>query len=189
MDVVIGRDRAKRSKIIKQADVVALLALLPEEFPGDMGTANFHYYAPRCGHGSSLSRAMHGIAAARLGASELALEFFRQTAAIDLADNSVAIDGGLHIAALGGIWQMAVFGFAGLSLYSDNLAFDPRLPAGWRSLSFRVQWRGRCVRIAIEQETRSLEATLEFGGAMTLVVGGNAYDLHSGATIRCTSSG
>jgi trehalose/maltose hydrolase-like predicted phosphorylase len=188
MDVVIGRDRTQRSKIIKQADVVALLALLPEEFPGDMGMANFNYYAPRCGHGSSLSRAMHGIAAARLGASELALDFFRQTAAIDLADNCVAIDGGLHIAALGGIWQMAVFGFAGLSLNSNSIAFNPRLPAGWRRLCFRVQWHRRCVRIAIEQGTQSLEATLESGEAMKLVVGGNAYDLHSGATIRCTSS-
>src|SRR5262249_38051584 len=31
MDVVLGRERTQRSKIIKQADVVALLGLLPEE--------------------------------------------------------------------------------------------------------------------------------------------------------------
>ena len=55
-----------------------------------------------CGHGSSLSRAMHGFVAARLGCSEMALRHFRQTAAIDLADTHVAIDGGVHIAALGG---------------------------------------------------------------------------------------
>ena len=36
-------------KVIKQADVVALLGLLPEEFPGDSGRANFRYYEPRCG--------------------------------------------------------------------------------------------------------------------------------------------
>jgi hypothetical protein len=74
------------------------------------------YYEPRCGHGSSLSRAMHGFVAARLGYSEMALRYFRQTAAIDLADTHVAIDGGVHIAALGGVWLTAVFGFAGLSL-------------------------------------------------------------------------
>ena len=86
------------------------------------GTANFHYYEPRCGHGSSLSRAMHGLVAARLGYSEMALRYFRQTAAIDLADTHVAIDGGVHIAALGGVWLTAVFGFAGLSLRSDGVA-------------------------------------------------------------------
>ena len=135
--------------MIKQADVVALLGLLPEEFVGETGAKNFDYYEPRCGHGSSLSRAMHGIVAARLGHSEMALRYFRQTAAIDLADTHVAIDGGVHIAALGGIWMTAVFGFAGLSLRSDGIALDPQLPANWRSLGFSVQWRGRRLRIKI----------------------------------------
>ncbi len=67
MDVVLGRERTRRSQVVKQADVVALLALLPEEFAGDTGARNFRYYEPRCSHGSSLSRAMHGLVAARLG--------------------------------------------------------------------------------------------------------------------------
>ena len=74
--------------MIKQADVVALLGLLPDEFLGETGIANFQYYEPRCGHGGSLSRAMHGLVAARLGYSEMALSYFRQTAAIDLAGYS-----------------------------------------------------------------------------------------------------
>ena len=37
----------------------------------------------------------------------MAPRYFRQTAAIDLADTHVAIDGGIHIAALGGVWLMA----------------------------------------------------------------------------------
>ena len=37
MDVVLGRERTQKSQVVKQADVVALLALLPEEFPGDIG--------------------------------------------------------------------------------------------------------------------------------------------------------
>lgn len=37
MDVVLGRGRTQRSKVVKQADVVALLALLPEEFVGETG--------------------------------------------------------------------------------------------------------------------------------------------------------
>jgi trehalose/maltose hydrolase-like predicted phosphorylase len=76
MDVVLGRERTQRFQVVKQADVVAHLALLPEEFAGETGAANFHYYEPRCGHGSSLSRAMHGLVAARLGYSEMALGYF-----------------------------------------------------------------------------------------------------------------
>ena len=56
MDVILGPERMRRSKVVKQADVVALLGLLPEEFRGETGTKNFQYYEPRCSHGSSLSR-------------------------------------------------------------------------------------------------------------------------------------
>ena len=67
IDVVIGRERTQRSQVVKQADVVALLALLPDEFPGAMARANFRHYEPRCAHGSSLSAGMHALVAARLG--------------------------------------------------------------------------------------------------------------------------
>ena len=67
IDVVIGRERTPRSQVIKQADVVALLALLPGEFPNAAAGANFRYYEPRCAHGSSLSAGIHALVAARLG--------------------------------------------------------------------------------------------------------------------------
>jgi trehalose/maltose hydrolase-like predicted phosphorylase len=184
MDVVLGRDRTQRSQVIKQADVVALLGLLPEEFVRETGAENFRYYEPRCGHGSSLSRAMHGMVAARLGYSEIALRYFRQTAEIDLADTHVAIDGGVHIAALGGIWLTAVFGFAGLSLHSDGIAVNPQLPANWRGLGFSLQWRGRRLRIRIEQAGQRLEATLEAGQPMTLVVSGEPHELRRDQMLR-----
>jgi trehalose/maltose hydrolase-like predicted phosphorylase len=170
MDVVLGRERTQRSKVIKQADVVALLGLLPEEFPGDSGRANFRYYEPRCGHGSSLSGAMHGLVAARLGDSDLALRYFQDAVAIDLADNHTTIAGGLHMASLGGTWMTAVFGFAGLSLQSDGIGFDPKLPTGWTALKFGIQWRGRRLRIGIDGAEQLFHATLEAGDPMAVFV-------------------
>jgi trehalose/maltose hydrolase-like predicted phosphorylase len=184
MDVVLGRERTQRSQVIKQADVVALLGLLPDEFAADTGRANFHYYEPRCGHGSSLSRAMHGFVAARLGYSEMALRYFQQTAAIDLADTHVAIDGGVHIAALGGVWLTAVFGFAGLALRGDGVAVDPQLPTNWSSLGFGLQWRGRSLTIRIDQAKQCLKATLEEGEPMTLVVSGTSHQLTRDQALR-----
>ena len=128
MDVVLGRERTQRSKVVKQADVVALLGLLPEEFPGDSGRANFRYYEPRCGHGSSLSGAMHGLVAARLGDTDLALRYFQQAAAIDLADNHTTIAGGLHMAALGGTWLTAILGFAGCHCGTTEIASIQNCP-------------------------------------------------------------
>jgi len=180
MDVVLGRERMKTAQVVKQADVVALLALLPAEFEGKAAEANFDYYAPRCSHGSSLSAAMHGLAAARLGRSDLALHFFRQTSAIDLADTHAAIDGGIHVAALGGIWMMAVLGFAGLSTNEAGVCLEPQLPLAWQSLSFRIQWRSRHISIRIG---RVIEVVLESGEPMAVTVRNTLYQLHQGQTL------
>jgi trehalose/maltose hydrolase-like predicted phosphorylase len=188
IDVILGPELTRRSQVVKQADVVALLALLPDEFPGDTAGKNFGYYAPRCGHGSSLSRTMHGVVAARLGKTEAALKYFSETSAIDLEDNNAAIDGGVHIAALGGIWMMAVFGFAGLSIHADHLSLSPSIPAAWNNLRFGLQWRGRRLRIKIEQATSVVEVTLEFGEPMTLVVRGETFALSCTQSLRIVNS-
>ena len=184
MDVVIGRERTQKTQVVKQADIVALLALLPEEFPGEMAAKNFRYYEPRCGHGSSLSASMHGVVAARIGDTEMALQYLRQSAAIDLSDNVVGIGGGVHIAALGGNWQVPVLGFAGLATRSDGISLDPKLPSAWRKLSFAVQWRGRSLRIRIDQEEKIAEAQLEGGEPMTLAMRGHTYELRRGHPVR-----
>jgi trehalose/maltose hydrolase-like predicted phosphorylase len=185
MDVVLGRERTQRSRVIKQADVVALLGLLPEEFPGDSGRANFRYYEPRCGHGSSLSGAMHGLVAARLGDSDLALRYFQHAVAIDLADNHTTIAGGLHMAALGGTWLTAVFGFAGLSLQSDGIAFNPKLPASWTALKFGIEWRGRRLRIGIDGTEQLLRATLEAGDPMAVFVKDRRQEVRCDQAMVC----
>lgn len=143
MDVLLGRERTQRSKVIKQPDVVMLIHLLWERFPPDVRRRNFEYYEPRCGHGSSLSPAIHALVAARLGKAALAERYFRQAAEIDLADNMGNASGGIHAATMGGLWQAAAFGFAGLRLTEDGPELRPRLPRAWHRLSMRIQWRGR----------------------------------------------
>ncbi len=182
MDVVLGTARTQASQVVKQADVVGLLMLLPEAFAGQAAAVNYAYYEPRCSHGSSLSRAMHGVAAARLGLSREALAFFRQTSAIDMADSHAAIDGGIHVAALGGVWQIAVLGFAGVSLQEDHLAFDPILPDGWASMDFPLQWRGRHLRIHIEATPPVVTIILRAGDPMAVKIFGNLHDLSSAVT-------
>jgi trehalose/maltose hydrolase-like predicted phosphorylase len=184
MDVVLGRERTQRSKVIKQADVVALLALLNDTFDTRVHEANFDYYEPRCGHGSSLSRGLHAVVAARLGKLELAERYFRATAAIDLGDRVGASAGGVRIAALGALWQAAMFGFIGLTPRPDGLAFNPRMPAAWRAVTCRVRWCGRCVQVRLEQATRRLTAILEQGDPLTVLVNGEARVLRPGQPVN-----
>jgi kojibiose phosphorylase len=142
MDVLLGRERIQRSQIIKQPDVVMLLYLLRDRYPADVQAANFRYYEPRTSHGSSLSPPIHACVAAQLGDVDLALRYFRQTADIDLSNTMGNAAGGVHAAALGGLWQAVTFGFAGLSLSDGGPRLQPRLPAAWRGLRFQVQWGG-----------------------------------------------
>jgi trehalose/maltose hydrolase-like predicted phosphorylase len=188
MDVVLGRERTQQSQVVKQADVVALLGLLPDEFKGEAAAVNFRYYEPRCSHGSSLSPAMHGLVAARLGYTEMALGFLRKTADIDLADTQVATDGGIHIAALGGIWMLTVLGFAGLSLRDDGIDIDPHLPGDWHRLTFRVQWRGRCLKIRIDQNKQIVGCTLEAGEPMMFSVRGRRDELCRGDALQVSTA-
>ena len=183
MDVVLGRERTQTAQIIKQADVVALLALLPDEFADGAARPNFSYYEPRCSHGSSLSAALHGVAAARLGQAELAMRFFRQASATDLADTHAAIDGGVHIAALGGMWMMAVLGFAGLAVEKTGLSFNPQLPDVWHRLAFSVQWQGRHVSVSIDGAERTLQATLTSGAPMMITLGEGQHRLSAEAPL------
>jgi trehalose/maltose hydrolase-like predicted phosphorylase len=95
----------------------------------------------------------------------MGLSYLREAAAtdLDLDPNSA---GGVRIAGLGALWQSIVLGFAGVDLMGDKLGIDPKLPPLWRSLSFRVCWRGRSVAIHITPAI--VQATLIQGEAMEM---------------------
>lgn len=185
MDVLLGRERIQGSQVIKQADVVMLLALLWEEFSPAAREANFRYYEPRCGHGSSLSPATHALVAARLGDLELAWRYFHQAASIDLDDTMGSAGLGIHSAALGGLWQAVVMGFAGMELCPDGLRFEPRLPPAWQRLQFPVQWRGRLLRVDVQREAGTVTVSLERGQPMRVYIGAVELLLRAGTAATC----
>jgi trehalose/maltose hydrolase-like predicted phosphorylase len=183
IDVVIGRERTRGAQVVKQADVVALIALLPDAVPGVMAETNFRHYEPRCAHGSSLSAAMHALVAARLGDAEMALRYLRETAALDL-DPDPNSAGGIRIAGLGGLWQAVVLGFGGVELAGERLRIDPRLPPQWQALSFRVCWRGR--RVSVRLAARTVEAALASGEAMEVSIAGVTRQLVPGTKLEAS---
>ena len=179
MDVVLGRERTQASQVIKQADVVALIALLPEAFPEGAAEANFRYYEPRCAHGSSLSPATHALVAARLGDCDLALRYLHRIIGFDQEPGAA---GGVRIAGLAGLWQAVVLGFAGLDLSGDVLSLDPKPPPDWRSLSFHVRWRGRLVSVRIDDA--GAHVALVEGAPMEVRLCGVSRTLSSGAALE-----
>jgi kojibiose phosphorylase len=170
IDMELGPERVRRSKAIKQADVVALSALLWDKWPVAVHEANFRYYEPRTAHGSSLSPALYSLVAARLGDLALAQTYFRQAAEIDLANNMGNAAGGVHMGTLGGLWQAAVLGVAGLRMRENGIVIDPHLLAGWAEIAFPVHWRGRLLRLRLEADPRRIEVVVERGAELTVAV-------------------
>jgi kojibiose phosphorylase len=176
-DACLGAERISRSKVIKQADVVALSAMLWEDWPAEVHEANFRYYEPRTVHGSSLSPALHALVAARLDDQALARRYFRQAAEIDLANNMGNAAGGVHMGALGALWQVVVFGFAGLQLCDNGIALDPHLLPGWRELAFPVQFQGRLLRLWLGADPKRIEVAVDRGDELTIAVLGGPTGL------------
>lgn len=172
MDVVLGAERIGSTQVIKQADVVMLLALLPDQFSRRCVEENYQYYEPRCGHGSSLSPAIHALVAARLGKLEAAERYFHQSAEIDLNEDAGAAAQGMHMAALGGLWSAVVEGFAGVWSQQAALRLEPHLPGGWTALDLPVQWRGRRLRYRIQTAPDRITLQLDTGSVpMPVIVG------------------
>ena len=129
-DLLLGRDRVDGGQVVKQADVLMLLHMLPELASREVAAANYAYYEPRTSHGSSLSPAIHAAIAARVGQLDAAVAYSRMAAAIDLGNGLGNAAQGVHVATMGGLWQAAVMGFGGLRSSRTALHLDPTLPPG-----------------------------------------------------------
>lgn len=178
MDIVLGRERVQESQVIKQADVVMLQALLPFRFSRRCVEANYAYYEPRCGHGSSLSPPIHALVAARLGLLDIAERYFHQSAEIDLNEDAAAAAQGVHMAAFGGLWGVVALGFAGLWSQQKALRLEPRLPSGWTALELPLQWRGRRLRVHIQAAPLRITLQLGTGSAQVPIILGSEHQRH-----------
>ena len=140
------------SQVVKQADLVFALYLCGDHFDREQKRRDFAYYEAITVRDSSLSASIQAIVAAEVGHLDLAYDYFRETALVDLSDQAGNTADGLHLAALAGAWLVAVAGFGGLRDYGATLAFAPRLPAHLTRLRFRLLYRGRRLRIDIRPD-------------------------------------
>jgi kojibiose phosphorylase len=144
LDIALGGpDAIVRYRAVKQADVLMLACLMPELWSEASLRRNFDYYEPITAHTSSLSPPMHALIAAWLRDEERCQAFLNETAQIDAGRGYRLAAGGVHIGAMGGLWQAVVYGLGGFRFDERAVSFHPWLPRSITSLSFTVGWRGR----------------------------------------------
>src|SRR5690606_2025931 len=148
-----------RYQVLKQADVVLALFLQGNHFSAEDKLADFEYYDPLTTGDSTLSAVVQSILAAEVGYQDLALEYFRQSLFVDLADLHHNAADGVHVASAGGVWTALVCGFGGMRDHFGELTFDPRLPAACHELSYALEWQGTRLDITLRRDSLTVRAS------------------------------
>ncbi|HML99838.1 MAG TPA: glycoside hydrolase family 65 protein [Bacilli bacterium] len=139
---------ANKTRVIKQADVVTLLALFRDYFSPRIKRANYDFYLPYTEHGSSLSNSMYSLLASEVKDPIRAYDFFKRSALLDLKGDSrnyagATYIGGLHPASAGGAVLDLIYGFAGLKFTEgQGIVFNPHLPTEIKSIRFKYYDQG-----------------------------------------------
>jgi trehalose/maltose hydrolase-like predicted phosphorylase len=177
-DLLLGSEMVRRSQILKQADVLMLHHLVPDEVAAGSLVPNLDYYEPRTAHGSSLSPGIHASLFARAGRLDQAVHALDIATRIDLDDLTATTAGGLHLAAMGSVWQALAYGFVGARPRGDVLELDPVVPEAWRSLEMRLRFRGGRLRVAVAPTTLEIRADeptrVRLRGGIVMTVGPGA---------------
>ncbi|HVL26950.1 MAG TPA: glycosyl hydrolase family 65 protein, partial [Acidimicrobiales bacterium] len=140
------------SQVVKQADLVFALYACGEFFEPEQKRRDFEYYEAITVRDSSLSASIQAVVAAEVGHLDLAYDYFRETALVDLRDHAGNTADGLHLASLSGAWLVAVAGFGGMRDSGDTLSFAPRLPPPLTRLRFRLMYQGRRICVELSNE-------------------------------------
>ena len=158
-----------------------LLRVMPELFDEETRKKNFLFYESRTLHDSSLSHGQHCVVAAWMGMDQMALDMYRHAVDIDLGPNPGSSNEGIHSAAMGGIWQCDVCGFAGLRWEDGRLALENNLPAEWKSMAFKICWRGTWIRVSLTGDQIAAEHLS--GPELALTFNGQGYVLEQGKAV------
>ncbi len=146
-----------RMQVLKQADVVLLNFVLGDKFTLEEKKKNYDYYEPKTNHGSSLSPAVHSIMANEIGYFDMAYDFFKHTAYMDIDDFKKNTHGGLHLACLGSVWMCMVNGFLGMRDYSGMLEFKPNIPKAWTEYSCKLFYKSSRIKLTVTKKQLKVE--------------------------------
>lgn len=154
---------ATPTRVIKQADVIALMSLQYKKFTPEIIKANYDFYNRYTEHGSSLSASMYSQCACRIGYLEEAYKMFIRSATVDLEEGSSKMFaggiyiGGTHPASNGGSYLSVVNGFAGMTVENGKYSFHPNLPDNIRRLEFSYYQENRLMKVSLTKDRAAIE--------------------------------
>lgn len=163
-------------QVIKQADLILVMALMPYCFSSTQLKTNYNYYEPLTTHDSSLSRAAYAIVASQLADNPSAFNQMLQLSfSTDLTDGQHNTNEGLHTASMGGTWLVIALGLAHIQATPTNLILNPILPAQWDAYVIPVTYQGSELKLSVSK--RGANITLMHGQPVPVILNGQPVKL------------
>jgi beta-phosphoglucomutase family hydrolase len=142
-------------KVAKQADTLMTFFNLEKEevdkiienlgykLPADYLTRNLDYYLARTSHGSSLSRVVHAQLANIINNEKLSWILYQDALGSDYVDIQGGTTGeGIHTGVMASTVMVALTNYGGINLHGEVLKMTPQLPGHWKTMDFKMQFRG-----------------------------------------------
>ena len=167
-----------RRQVVKQADLVLALHWCGNHFTAEEKARAFSYYEALTVRDSSLSACTQAIVAAAVGQLQLAHDYLREAALMDLHNLENNTRDGLHIASLAGAWLALVAGFGGMRDYDGQLSFNPQLPDGMTRLAFSVRWQDMRLKVEIRPDQVVYSITEGPDGQIVILHDGKPFTIH-----------
>ncbi|WP_137597852.1 glycoside hydrolase family 65 protein [Paucilactobacillus kaifaensis] len=157
-------------QVIKQADLILAMALMPYRFNLQQLQVNYNYYEPLTTHDSSLSRAAYAIVASQLDDQTAFNQMLQRAFSTDLTDGQHNTNEGLHTASMGGTWLVISLGLAHVRATQNNLLLDPILPPQWEAYVIPITYHGSQLKLSVSK--RETNITLIAGKPVPVILNG-----------------
>ncbi len=167
-----------RHQVCKQADTVLSHFIFEDLENFRCMRRSYEYYEARTTHDSSLSTCIFSIMAAKLGKEDRAVQYFGESAKLDLYNTHKNTRDGIHTANMGGAYMAVVYGFGGLRIKEDGLHFAPLLPDIWECITFKICFHGSVLQIDIRRE--HIEIRLLEGSPVPVTLYGERHMVKDG---------
>lgn len=140
------------SKVIKQSDVVLLLALFVDKFSLEKITSSLLYYDQRTIHESSLSTVHTALLYLYINNFDKAFHYFKLALYYDLNFYPKSnYNNGIHLASASGSLLLIYEGFLGIKIHKNYIRFSPKLNTFLNMIKVPIVVRDKRFFIKIEK--------------------------------------
>jgi alpha,alpha-trehalase len=195
----IGRS-TDEFQITKQADVLTLFYLLPEQevidllgrmgYPFDHAALlrTAHYYLERTVHDSSLSQVVYAGALARVDPA-MSWKLYRQVLETDLCPlKGESVTEGVHLGAMGGSLDILQRRYLGISACADALHIEPAIPVELGTVRLGIRYRGLLLQLESSGQNVFISSDKSNREALPFVHRGNRKILGPGESMEIVRS-